>query len=114
MTGYSFRLFVAGESERSSAAEANLRALAGSRLSGGYELEVVDVVARPGLAEELRVLATPTVVRLLPLPQVRVIGDLSDPLRAAFALGLPDEPQEVREKKEEADGDRHHKEAHGD
>ncbi len=95
-TDYAFRLYVAGQSERSSTAEANLRALAGARLPGGYELEVVDVVARPGLAEEQRILATPTVVRLLPLPQLRVIGDLSDPPRVAYALDLPDEPQEVR------------------
>lgn len=117
MTGYSFRLFVAGESERSSAAETNLRALAGKRLPGGYELEVVDVVARPGLAEEQRILATPTVVRLLPLPQLRVIGDLSDPPRVASALGLPDMPREVRmenQTEKEADGDRHPQEAHGD
>ena len=84
---------MAGESERSSAAEANLRALVGARLPDGYELEVVDVVARPGLAEEQRILATPTVVRVLPLPPLRVIGDLSDPPRVASALGLPDEPQ---------------------
>lgn len=94
-TGYAFRLYVAGQSERSSTAEANLRALAGARLPGGYELEVVDVVARPGLAEEQRILATPTVVRLLPLPQLRVIGDLSDPPRVAYALDLPDEPQQA-------------------
>ena len=100
MTGYAFRLFVAGESERSSAAETNLRALAGARLPGGYELEVVDVVAQPGLAEKERILATPTVLRVLPLPTLRVIGDLSDPLRAAYALGLPDEPQEARMDKE--------------
>lgn len=93
-TAYAFRLYVAGQSERSSAAEANLRALAASRLPEGYELEVVDVTARPALAEEQRVLATPTVVRLLPLPQLRVIGDLSNPPRVAFALGLPNEPQE--------------------
>jgi circadian clock protein KaiB len=104
VTAYAFRLYVAGESERSTAAESNLRALAGSRLPGGYELEVVDVMARPGLAEEQRVLATPTVVRLLPLPELRVIGDLSDPPRVAYALGLPDEPLEVRKQKE-AGGD---------
>lgn len=100
MTGYAFRLFVAGESERSIAAESNLRALVGALLPGGYELEVVDVVARPGLAEEQRILATPTVVRLLPLPQLRVIGDLSDPPRVANALGLPDEALGKRLEKE--------------
>ncbi|MGH3309644.1 MAG: circadian clock KaiB family protein [Streptomyces sp.] len=113
MAGYAFRLYVAGQSERSSAAEANLRALAGARLPGGYELEVVDVVAQPGLAEEQRILATPTVVRLMPLPQLRVIGDLSDPPRVANALGLPGGPREVREEME-ADGGRHQEEVAGD
>ncbi|QPP07466.1 circadian clock protein KaiB [Streptomyces bathyalis] len=100
MTDYAFRLFVAGQSERSSAAESNLRALAETRLPGGYEMEVVDVVDRPGLAEEQRILATPTVVRLRPLPQLRVVGDLSDPPRVANALDLPGESQEFREEKE--------------
>lgn len=86
---YSFRLYVAGQTERSQAAEANLRALCESRLPGGYELEVIDATEQPGLAEEQRILATPTVLRLTPLPQRRVIGDLSDHQRAAYALGLP-------------------------
>jgi circadian clock protein KaiB len=86
---YSFRLYVAGQTERSQAAEANLRALCESRLPGGYELEVIDATDQPGLAEEQRILATPTVVRLAPPPQRRVIGDLSDHQRAAYALGLP-------------------------
>ena len=86
---YSFHLYVAGQTERSQAAEANLRALCESRLPSGYELEVIDAIEQPGLAEEQRILATPTVVRLAPLPQRRVIGDLSDHQRAAYALGLP-------------------------
>ena len=89
---YSFRLYVAGQTERSQAAEANLRALCDSRLSGRYELEVVDAAEQPGLAEEQRILATPTVIRLAPLPQRRVIGDLSDHHHAAYALGLPERP----------------------
>ncbi|GAB3878274.1 hypothetical protein GCM10027612_02260 [Microbispora bryophytorum subsp. camponoti] len=89
VTTYSFRLYVAGNSERSHAAEVNLRFLCDAHLSGMYEVEVIDTVARPELAEEGRILATPTVVRLTPPPQRRVIGDLSDHGRAAVALGLP-------------------------
>lgn len=92
MTTYSFRLFVAGRTERSRAAEANLRALCESHLHGRYELEVLDATEQPALAEELRILATPAVIRLAPLPQRRVIGDLSDHRRAAYALGLPGAP----------------------
>jgi circadian clock protein KaiB len=98
---YSFRLYVAGQTERSLAAEANLRALCESRLPGGYELEVVDAIVQPGLAEEERILATPTVVRRAPLPQRRVIGDLSDHQRAAYALGLPERPGPTRQGDEE-------------
>ncbi|WP_326643840.1 circadian clock KaiB family protein [Streptosporangium sp. NBC_01755] len=89
VTIYSFRLYVAGNTERSKAAEVNLRFLCDARLSGTYEVEVVDAAERPDLAEEGRILATPTVIRLAPSPQLRVIGDLSDHNRAAVALGLP-------------------------
>jgi circadian clock protein KaiB len=89
MTRYAFRLYVAGQTERSQAAEANLRVICESLLPGGYELEVVDAAEQPGLAEEQRILATPTVLRLAPPPQRRVIGDLSEHRRAADALGLP-------------------------
>jgi circadian clock protein KaiB len=96
MIRYSFQLFVAGQSERSLAAEANLRALCDGRLSSDYEIEVIDATEHPELAEEERILATPTVVRAAPLPQRRVIGDLSDTHRAAYALGLPDKPTASR------------------
>jgi circadian clock protein KaiB len=86
---YSFRLYVAGQTERSQAAVANLRSLCESMVPGRYELEVVDAAERPDVASEERILATPTVVRLAPLPQRRVIGDLSDHSRTAAALGLP-------------------------
>ncbi len=90
MITYSFRLYVSGNTKRSKAAEVNLRFLCDARLSGTYEVEVIDAAERPDLAEEGRILATPTVVRLAPYPQLRVIGDLSDHSRAAVALGLPD------------------------
>ncbi|MGI8707073.1 MAG: circadian clock KaiB family protein [Actinomycetota bacterium] len=61
------------------------------RLAGLYELEVIDVLERPDLEEEDRICATPTAIRLVPLPQRRVIGDLSDLGLAATALDLPGE-----------------------
>ncbi|MCI2420923.1 circadian clock KaiB family protein [Saccharopolyspora sp. K220] len=81
---------MAGQTERSEAAVANLRLLCESKVPGRYELEVIDAAERPDVAAEERILATPTVVRLAPLPQRRVIGDLSDHARTAAALGLPD------------------------
>lgn len=97
MTKYSFRLFVAGPTERSAVAAANLRALCESSLPGSYELEIIDAADRPDLAEEQRILATPTVIRLAPPPQRRVIGDLSDQRRTAYALGLPERPAPARQ-----------------
>lgn len=88
MTDFSFRLYVAGRTDRSQAALANLRILCESRRPRRYEIEVIDTLERPDLAEEARILATPTVVRLEPLPELRVIGDLSDHCRAAVVLGL--------------------------
>jgi circadian clock protein KaiB len=94
MNGFRFRLFVTGESGRSLQAADNLRALCEARVAGLYELEVIDVLDRPELAEEERIIATPTVIRLVPLPKRRVIGDLSDLSRAAVALDLPVAPEE--------------------
>lgn len=88
MMDYSFRLYVAGRTARSLAAVSNLRFLCESHLPSRYEIEVIDAVERPDLAEEARILATPTVVRLEPSPQLRVVGDLSDHGRAAAVLGL--------------------------
>jgi circadian clock protein KaiB len=90
VTDYSFRLYVAGRTARSKAAVSNLRFLCECHLASRYEIEVIDAIERPDLAEEARILATPTVVRLEPAPQLRVIGDLSDHGRAADILGLAD------------------------
>lgn len=73
-----FRLFVAGSSPRSSQAVENLRRLGDGALEGRYEMEVVDVLESPERAEEDRILATPTLIKHAPLPQRRVMGDLSD------------------------------------
>jgi circadian clock protein KaiB len=72
------RLYVAGRSPRSLVALRNLERLSESALSGRYELEVVDVLADPARAEVDRILATPTLVKLSPGPQRRILGDLGD------------------------------------
>ncbi|WP_061290995.1 circadian clock KaiB family protein [Herbidospora cretacea] len=90
MANYSFRMYVAGHTRRSQAAEENLRALCDFYLPGCHEIEVVDATEQPDLAEEERVLATPIVIRTSPLPGYRVIGDLSDRAKAAFLLGIPE------------------------
>lgn len=86
---YSFRLYVSQESALSLLAQANLRALCEAAVPGDYSIEVIDVYERPDMAEQDRILATPTVVRLEPAPRWRVMGDLSDHRLAALALDLP-------------------------
>jgi circadian clock protein KaiB len=95
---YSFRLYVAGGTARAQAAERNLHRVCENHLAGDYQVEVVDVRHRPDLAAQDRVMATPTVLRLAPSPQLRVIGELSDLERTAAFLGLPDHsrPREGR------------------
>jgi len=89
MSSYKFRLFVTGETGRSRQAADNLRELCEAHVAGIYELEVIDVLDHPERAEEDRIIATPTVIRLVPVPPKRVIGDLSDLELAAIALDLP-------------------------
>lgn len=88
-TSYVLTLFVVGSDESSRRAEARLRRVCDELAGGRYRLEVVDVGEDPELAEEFGIFVTPTVVRTEPLPQFRVIGDLSDDVRTAAALGLP-------------------------
>lgn len=84
-----FRLYVAGDSYRSQRAIANLRKLGEERLAGRYELNVVDVQRDPDAAEQDRILATPTLIKLDPGPSRRVTGDLTDFEQVLMALALP-------------------------
>lgn len=88
MATYSFRIYVVANRPSSRVALANLRALCDEVVPGDYELEVVDVLHEPDRAEVARIMVTPTVVKLAPLPRRRVIGDLSDRDEAAIALDL--------------------------
>lgn len=83
---WNLRLFVAGDSPKSRTALQNLERLCERHLSGRYTLEVVDLVKRPELAKTHQILAIPTLVRELPEPIKRVIGDLSDESKALLNL----------------------------
>ena len=72
------RLFVTGASSRTGTAIANLRRICEQELGGQYELEIIDVLEHPEKAEDEKILATPTLIKTLPLPLRRVIGDLSN------------------------------------
>lgn len=86
------RLFVTGATPVCSRAVASIRAYCDRFLKGRYSLEVVDVYQQPELADEQRILATPTLVRMSPLPFRRLVGNLSDPERLSAALGFFPKP----------------------
>ena len=83
---YLLKLYVTGANPRTERAIANLQQICDSELEGRYTLEIIDVLEDPEAAERDRVLATPTLIKELPPPLRRVIGDLSD--RAKVLLGL--------------------------
>jgi len=82
-------LFVAGETGPSARARRELKRLRSELEGGGLSVEVVDVMQRPDLAERARILATPVLMRLAPLPRRSIIGDLSDWRVVAEVLELP-------------------------
>ena len=94
MDKYVIKLYVTGQTPRSQLAIRNLRRLCEEELQGRYELEVIDVLERPQLAENEKILATPTVVKELPVPIRRIIGDLSDTERVLLGLDLWPRPEE--------------------
>jgi len=87
---YVFRLFVAGDESNSSQARGNLARLCEEHIKGRYKIETVDVLKDPSTAYENRVLVTPTLILLKPLPKVTVLGNLNDTKQvlAAFRLTL--------------------------
>ncbi len=90
---YVLRLFITGTTSRSSRAIANLRRVCEERLHGEYVLEVVDIYQHPAAAQEHQIIAAPTLVKMLPLPLRRIIGDLANEERVLAGLGLS--PKEV-------------------
>ena len=85
---WELRLYVAGKTPKSVAAIANLQRLCEEHLAGRYTIEVVDLIAHPHLAKGDEIVAIPTLVRKLPEPIRRVIGDLSNVDRTLVGLHL--------------------------
>ena len=85
---YTIRLYVVGKTPKSVKAIGDLRAILDDEIKtqGNYSLEVVNVLENPELAEDDKILATPTAIKLLPQPLAKVIGDFSD--REKVLLGL--------------------------
>ena len=87
---YLLKLYVTGTSPRTRQAIDNLNRICEQELQGRYQLEIIDVLENPQAAEDDRILATPTLIKQLPLPLRRVIGDLSD--KEKVLLGLEVRP----------------------
>jgi circadian clock protein KaiB len=82
------RLYITGTTPLSMRAVANIRRICDTHIDGRYELDVIDILRRPELAQGEQVIATPTLIKLLPLPLRRFIGDLSQTDRILLGLDL--------------------------
>ncbi|MEO5696842.1 MAG: circadian clock KaiB family protein [Burkholderiaceae bacterium] len=85
---YQLKLYVAGQTPKSMAAIENLRRVCESHLAGRYELEVIDLLTNPRLAAGDQILAVPTLVRKVPEPIRKIIGDLSNEERVLVGLDV--------------------------
>ena len=85
---WQLRLYVAGQTPKSLAAFSNLKKICESHLNGRYRIEVIDLVEQPHLSKGDQILAIPTLVRKLPQPVRKIIGDLSDTERVLIGLDL--------------------------
>jgi circadian clock protein KaiB len=85
-TMYVLRLYVTGTTPRSQEAIRNIRMICEEELKGHFDLEVIDVYQQPMLAKKEQIIAVPTLIRKLPLPTRRLVGDMSD--RQKVIIGL--------------------------
>jgi circadian clock protein KaiB len=82
------RLYVSGITPRSRQAIENIRQLCEEHLTGRYDLDIIDIYQQPELAKEGQIIAAPTLVKKLPLPLRKIIGDMGDPGRILAILGI--------------------------
>ena len=85
---WALRLYTAGQSPKSLAALENLKRVCEEHLAGRYSIEVIDLLKNPRLAKDDQIVAIPTLVRKLPEPLRRIVGDLSDTERTLVGLQL--------------------------
>lgn len=85
---YILRLYITGMTPRSTRAIESIRKLCETHLQGRYELEIVDIYQKPSLSQGEQIIAAPTLIKKLPLPLRRLVGDLSDIDRVLLGLDL--------------------------
>lgn len=100
MNKYLLKLYIAGYNPRSVRALQNLREMCDRELAGRYELEIIDVLEHPQRAEDAKVMVTPMVIRELPPPVRRVIGDLTECDKVLIGLDLVAVVREKQEQKQ--------------
>jgi circadian clock protein KaiB len=88
LDGYSLRLYVAGQTPKSIAAISNLKKICEQHLPGRYEIEIIDLMKDPALAKRHQIVAIPTLIRQLPEPLKRIIGDLSNTEKVLVGLDI--------------------------
>ncbi len=96
MTMYELKLYVIGRTPKSIEVIEELVRLLEDALEGHYDLEVIDIIESPELAEKDKILATPALEKVSPEPVRKIIGDLSDKERVLLALGLTAQQEEVK------------------
>jgi circadian clock protein KaiB len=85
---YVFRLYVSGTTSRSTLAIANVRRICEQYLMGRYDLEVIDIYQQPAATRQAQIIAVPTLIKEVPFPPQRFVGDMSDTERIVVALNL--------------------------
>ncbi|MBK5940292.1 circadian clock KaiB family protein [Halochromatium roseum] len=88
MSNYKLRLYITGHTTQAERAIANLKRICAEELQGRYEMEVIDLVEDPEEGERQRIVVTPTLIKQLPPPLRRIIGDLSDKQRVLSGLDV--------------------------
>jgi circadian clock protein KaiB len=88
VTRYALRLYITGQTPRSRQSVENLRALCDKYLPGQFDLEVVDIYQQPAMAAAGQIIAAPTLIKSMPLPLRRLVGDFSDQNRVILGLDI--------------------------
>lgn len=88
MEKYVLKLYITGQTSKSEIAVTNLQKMCNEDLKSEYQLEVIDILENPQLAEDERIIATPTLIKMIPAPLRRIIGDLSEKEQVLLGLDI--------------------------
>jgi circadian clock protein KaiB len=92
---YVFKLYVTGDTPRTDRAISNLKELCQEHFPDEYKILIIDVLKQPDIAEKEKIIVTPTLIKELPLPLVKIIGDLSDVKTVLMGLGVNSKKHDI-------------------